>query len=366
MARKNDERSSDPLSSLAESTASRFAAKASYQDVLDQRGNALMAVNEKSGERSKAYMAVEQHLDKNEKELERIKISLRRPISMLPVRPVVLVIIGLGLALLEAPANKFLFDVALQSSGLASYGASAVTTAFLLIFAHFAGVSIRQVWSEYRKKLIFGNIPLFLVCVGIALTIISILTVARAAFANETGSIGDLLSTVGGGLGNLGFLGALTDALADKSALVLACINIGGVVTTMVLAFFSHDSDRDFDHAHRATLADERELAKIHGKYLEAKAKIVGEFAPDLVGYAANYNSANGHVIELKTRLGRPLDDDDRFVLTDLDQMSEDAERKNHPAGSSPPPRPPLAGVEHDATVSAMSDYRRAASSEAP
>lgn len=165
----------DPQSALAQSVARRFEAIAGYKNVLDERGNALMSVNEKDGPQSKAYSALETKLKRDEQQLERIKMAVRRPISRWAVRTFVLILVAIALAAFEAPANKFLFDMALQSTGLASYAASAAVTAFLLLLAHFAGRSIRQVWSDYRGKIIWSNIVVFLICMAIATGIVGIL-----------------------------------------------------------------------------------------------------------------------------------------------------------------------------------------------
>lgn len=139
---------------------------------------------------------------------------------------------------------------------------------------------------------------------------------------------------------------------------MLACINIGGIVTTFMLAFFSHDPDRDFDHVHRAVAVGEKKLGKIHAAYLKERSRIIADHSPHLIGYSANYNSANSRVIELKTLLGRQLDDDDRFVLTELDQMAEDADAADAIATRGVRP-------EADSTVHDMRDYRRPAANEA-
>lgn len=358
MARRPDDAVTDPNVALAQSMARRFEATAGYKNVLDERGNALMSVNEQSGPRSKQYVAIEERLKKDDQQLERIKMAVRRPISRWGVRPFVLAIVGVGLAFLEAPANKFLFDVALQSSGFVSYAVSAGVTAFLLFLAHFAGRSIRQLWSDYRHNIIWSNVLVFLLCIVVAMTIIGVLTVARAAFASEGGTIGDLLSGIQGNVTNLGPIGALGAALGDTAALVLACINLGGFVTTFVLAFFSHDSDRDYDHAQNSVDRAEKELGRVHKAYLEERSKIIKRFAPDLIGFAANYNTANSRVIELKTRLQQPLDEADHFVLTDLDQMSEDAEKQDREEGYIPEPRA-ASGARVEPSITSMSDYRR-------
>ncbi|MEQ1933103.1 MAG: hypothetical protein ABL962_04395, partial [Fimbriimonadaceae bacterium] len=212
MAQRSMENPADPRTALAENTARRYEAKAHYKDVLDARGNELMSINERSGPASKGYMSLTTKLEQDQQQLQRIKTAVRRPISRWNVPTRVLVMIGALLALLEAFANKFLFDIALQSAGIVSYAVSVATTAFLLIMAHIAGSSIRQVWSDYRHKVIWSAPILFLVALSLSLFIVAILTVARAAFATQAGTIGDLLTGIQDNVQSLGPIGTLMAA----------------------------------------------------------------------------------------------------------------------------------------------------------
>ena len=144
----------DPHEALAKAEAKRFAAKSGFVGVLNQRGNQIYALNEKSGPRSKPYRDTEQELERNRAEYDRIKAVLRRPLNKWHVRAVILLAVGTVLALLEAPVNKFLFDVALQSSSFASYTISIMFAAVLLILAHVCGRSLRQIWSEFRNRIV--------------------------------------------------------------------------------------------------------------------------------------------------------------------------------------------------------------------
>ncbi len=363
MAKQGDGATIDPRDALAHQMAQRYKAYSDYKGVLDERGNALIEANEKSGPRSKAYMALEEKLKREDSQLLKIKSAVRRPLSRWHVRSWIIVLVGLGLALLEAPANKFLFDVALQSSGFVSYTISAGVTAFLLFLAHFAGRSIRQVWSDFRSRVIVSSVLVFVLCIGAAGIIIGVLTVARAAFASQGGTIGDLMTGIQDHITSFGPLGALFAALSDTAALVLACINLGGFVTTFVIAFFSHDSDRDFDHAQSAVDYLEKQMSKVHAEYLRQRSRIIKNFAPDLVGFAGTHAEANGRVVQLKTRMGLPLDEDDRFVLTDLDQMAEDADRR-HAVDEFEPEPPPVAGARVEPVVTSLKERRRSTGTE--
>lgn len=230
-----------------------------------------------------------------------------------------------GLAVLEASVNKFLFDVALQSSGAVSYMASTAMTAFILFAAHFAGANLRQCWSQMRRVPELNHIFVSGVCTAFAFGAVGLLTVARAAFANETGTIADLAGAVTGQIVDMGIWGALLFALKDMHALILGSMNVGGIVATFLLAFFYHDPDHNFDHAYRSQIRLEKQIRRLHDRYLVDRERAIKDIAPHLIGYASNYNLANGRVIELKSLLGLPQDDDDRLVITDLDRLAEDS-----------------------------------------
>ena len=216
----------------------------------------------------------------------------------------VLIGVALVLAVLETPVNKFLFDVAIRSSNVGSWLVSFGFALLLLLLAHFAGVSLRHIWSDHRKKLVIGSLLIFVLLTFVLLVLVSILTVARAAFSADTGSLQDMSSSVRSAVASLGLWGTLFNAFGDISALVLATINIGGIFVTMMLAFFTHDSDKDFDAAARAVDRSRSKLKKLTATYITGKDKIIKEFAPNISGIGADYKSANQHVIELKMRLG--------------------------------------------------------------
>lgn len=351
MAKQN--RTDDPLAALADVTAKRFASKAAYKAMLDQRGNALLSVNEKAGDRSKSYIALSEKLARAQGQVERIASVVRRPLTiMLKLSPLSILLIGAILALLESLINKHVFDVAVGSVGAVSYAASIFFTGALILAAHFAGVGLRQVWSDYRRRVVLSSALLFLFLFCLDAVLLGGITVARAVSEFEDVGIGELVGRVGD-MVTLGVLEALSAAFADNSARLLGLMNAGGILVTMALAFASHDPDKDYDHAHRIADKLEKRLSRIHDGYLDQRRKTIADFAPDLLGYATNYGSANSEVIRLKTLLGRSLDDEDHLVLTDLDQMSEDAEAEDEP-GSPPPSQGP-------ATVHSMNAYRAAA-----
>jgi hypothetical protein len=139
-----------------------------------------------------------------------------------------------------------------------------------------------------------------------------------------------------------GLWGALTAAFSDISALILATVNIGGIFAALMLAFFTHDPDKDFDAA--ATEVDHlrAKIEKLDRQYSKAKATVIARHAPDLLVFSTNFKNANMRVIEAKKRLGLPLDEEDRLMIDRLDTLAEDSElgetEPPPPRASTPPP----------------------------
>jgi hypothetical protein len=315
-----------PNDALAKWVAQRYAAQADYENLLNERENQILALSEASGPRSDKYLNAKKDLDRAEHEYERINANIRRPLSRWELPFWVLVAFALALAFFEAPVNKFLFDVALQSSNLTSWTISFGFACALLLLAHVAGFSLRQIWSSYRKRIVWSSLIIFILMIGILFVLVSILTVARASFAAEAGTIRDLLSEVRTTIQSAGVWGALRSAFSNLSALVLATVNIGGIFMTTMLSFFKHVADKDFDAVATTVERRRKHLAKIVKDFVSRKSKIVKDFAPDLAGHGAVHKTANMNIIELKKRLGHELEEEDRHVIDRLDTMAEESE----------------------------------------
>ena len=130
-------------------------------------------------------------------------------------------------------------------------------------------------------------------------------------------------------------------------------MNIGGVFVALLLAYFSHDPDKDFDLAGTAVERGRATIAKMHAAYLKKRKKIIERFKPDLTGNSGTHGDASKAVVELKTRLGMSIDEDDRFVIDELDRLAEDSEHAEE-AGVIDQPRqaekPPLREVPRKAS----------------
>jgi hypothetical protein len=329
MAQNTSTYRTDPAQELATSRNHRFAAIAAYEKILNERNNELFSVNEKCGPMSEHYKSAKESLQKAQGELERIHSVVRRPLNKHRVRWIYFAVFALALALLEAPVNKYLFDVALNGSSFVSYTVSVAFAFFVLVLAHVAGRSIRQVWSEYRRKVLWTSLALFLLLSFVLAGIVAVLTVGRASTSavSELSNFTDLLSNVRSNVTSLGLWGTVAAAFSDISALVLATVNIGAIFMTMMLAFFTVDPDKDFDAAASEVEKHETLITKLYARYIREKKAVLEKHAPDLAGHSANYTSANGKVIELKTKLGMPIEDEDRMIIDLRDTLSEDAER---------------------------------------
>lgn len=340
----------DPYEQLGRWKGARQKAHSEYVKLLTERKNSLLALQIDHGPRSDAYTNARRELERNESQFERIQAVVRRPVNKYAIAPWAFWIFALALAIFEAPVNKFLFDYAIQGSNLTSYIVSTVFAVLLLLISHIAGRCIRQIWSEFRRRVVWSNLIIsILAVIGLAL-IVSILTIGRARYsagaADPTG-FGGLFDEVSKQVGDLGFFGSLTAAFSDISALILFTINFGGILTAMALGYFSHDPDKDFDHAQSALAVSEKKITRLQKRYAKSRAKVIRGFGPDLTGASRNYAEANNRIIELKTTLGEPLDSQDEFILDSLDNLAEESEenedvKRDHQRREEPPTAEPL------------------------
>jgi len=317
----------NPREELAKWMGARQKHHSEYIKLLTDRKNELFNVEGDHGPRSDIYLAAQREFERNDQQFDRLQAVVRRPINNLHIAPWIFWLLALGLAILEAPVNKFLFDYAIQGTNLTSYLVSTAFAILLLLLAHLAGRCLRQVWSEYRRRVVWSN--LIIGCLGVAVLaiLISILTIGRARYsagAADAG-LGGLFTDIGGQVSQHGFFTSLFEAFGDVSALILFTVNFGGVMIAMLLGFFSHDPDKDFDHSEAALRKATRRLNKLQSKYAQSRAKVIRKFTPDLTGASRNFADANNKIIEMKTLLSEPLDEWDRFVLDDLDTLAEEA-----------------------------------------
>lgn len=334
---------SNPREELAKWMGARQKHHSEYVKLLNDRKNEIMNIEVDHGPRSDVYLAAQRDFERHDQQFDRLQAVVRRPINNLNVAPWIFWIMALGLAILEAPVNKFLFDYAIQGTNLTSYLVSTAFAILLLLLAHLGGRCIRQVWSEYRRRVVWSNLIIACLTVVVLAILISILTIGRARYsagATDPG-LGGLFTDIGGQMSQHGFFTSLFSAFGDVSALILFTVNFGGVMIAMFLGFFSHDPDKDFDHAEATLRRATRRLNKMQTKYAQSRVKVIRKFTPDLTGASRNFADANNKIIEMKTLLSVPLDQWDQFVLDDLDTLADEAmdnDVASQLAGSRLPP----------------------------
>jgi hypothetical protein len=328
---------------LARWMGARHKHHSEYVKLLNERKNEIANVDLDHGPRSDIYMAALRDFERHDQQFDRLQAVVRRPINNLNVPAWIFWILATGLAILEAPVNKFLFDYAIQGTNLTSYLVSTAFAILLLLLAHLGGRCIRQVWSEYRRRVVWSNLIIACLAVVVLAVLISILTIGRARYSAGAADpgLGGLFGDIGGQVSQHGFFASLINAFSDVSALILFTVNFGGVVIAMLLGFFSHDPDKDFDHSEAALRKATRRLSRLQAKYAQSRARVIRKFTPDLTGASRNFADTNNRIIEMKTLLSLPLDEWDQFVLDDLDTLAEEAAQNDvgsQLAGSRLPP----------------------------
>ena len=238
----------DPEEDLARWLGTRQKHHSEYVKLLNERKNELLALQIDHGPRSDIYRNAKRELDRTDSQFERYHAVLRRPLNKFAMAPWAFWLFALALAVFEAPINKFLFDYAIQGTNLTSYVISTVFAVLLLLLAHMCGKCIRQIWSEYRRRVVWSNIIIAIIGIVVLAFLISILTIGRARYSAGAADpgLGDLFGEIGGKVGELGFFGSLGEAFSDTSALILFTVNLGGALAVLLLGFFSHEPDRDF------------------------------------------------------------------------------------------------------------------------
>src|SRR5689334_9577968 len=172
-------RTAEPREELAKWMGARQKHHSEYVKLLNERKNDIAAIDLDHGPRSEAYAAALRDYERHDQQFDRLQAVVRRPINNIGMAAWVFWILALGLALLEAPVNKFLFDYAIQGSNLTSYVVSTAFAILLLLLAHLCGRCIRQVWSEYRRRVVWSNLIIALLSICALALLISILTIGR-------------------------------------------------------------------------------------------------------------------------------------------------------------------------------------------
>lgn len=207
--------------------------------------------------------------DRSRTEYDAIAGQLGRPVSRHELPAAAFYALALCLAIIETPVNKFLFDVALQSSNAASYLVSFAVATFVLIAAHTAGKLTRQVWSEYTTRLYLSNAILAVVIMTTLMVVVMILTIGRAEFSAAAldNGLGNLFSTLSEKVAASGLFGAFANALGDTAALILMTMNLTSILVAFLLGYFAHDPDKHLDKAFERQRALQRGFERYESNY---------------------------------------------------------------------------------------------------
>lgn len=232
-------------------------------------------------------------------EVARIRVKNREP-KRRQLHPLVYAAFAILFIALEAPINKFVFDVAFGSLALYSWGGAITLGLVLLLVSHFDGVALRHVWSESERRIYLGKVAQFLFLSTFLIVAILALAVARYQFS----IIGTSLD-LGTLVGNLDKVQSIEDilsliglAFSDSSARLLAVANGGAIVVAIFVAMLVHDPDENYDAALRKLDRMEAKIKRLDTKYERALGSINREYEPEI----ARLNDA------VASAMQRPMD----------------------------------------------------------
>lgn len=216
-------------------------------------------------------------------EVARIRVKNREP-KRRHLHPVVYAAFAVLFIALEAPINKFVFDVAFGSLAIYSWGGAITLGIVLLLVSHFDGVALRHVWSESDRRVYVGKVFQFLFLTSFLIVAVLALAVARYQFSIVGASL-----DLGALVGNLDKVQTIDDvmslitlAFSDSSARLLAVANGGAIVVAIFVAMLIHDPDENYDAALRKLDAMERKIKRLDGKYEKALNRINSEYEPEV------------------------------------------------------------------------------------
>lgn len=295
-----------------------------YQRILAHRDDQIDRLNHGIGPGSESWQILLDDKANARGEYEAIAGQLGRPVNRYLMSSNLFYLSAAICAAVEAPVNKFMFDIALQGSNVASFVVSFVAAAFLLLAAPLAGKLTRQVWSEYRTKFYVSNAIMAAGIMLVLFLVLSILTIARAEFSAAALTTGlDGLFSLSQKVASEGILSSVINALSDTSALVLLTFNVLGIMGAFLVGYITHDSDKHFDKAYEKHKGADRSLARRDRKFKAELDKARERARQKLDEINVRYTAANAAIVTQKTARHLTLDDDDKFALPELDRLLE-------------------------------------------
>jgi hypothetical protein len=255
-------------------------------DLLRKRKQERLDIAEKTlGPNSERYRRAKEAYDDAVEGVgvARNKVGNREP-KRRHLNPFVYATFAVLFIALEAPINKFVFDVAFGSLALYSWGGAITLGLVLLLVSHFDGVALRHVWSESDRRVYVGKVFQVLFLTGFLIVAVLALAVARYQFS----IVGTSLD-LGALVGNLDkvqtiddIMSLITLAFSDSSARLLAVANGGAIVVAIFVAMLVHDPDENYDAALRKLDGMERKIRRLDVRYEKALGKINSDFEPGI------------------------------------------------------------------------------------
>ncbi len=255
-------------------------------DLLKERKQEELDIVDKTlGPASEPYLRAKKQYDDAVRGVEhaRIRVKNREP-KRRHINPLVYATFALLFLALEAPLNKFVFDVIFGSIALYSWAGAITLGLILLLVAHFDGVALRQVWSEADRRLYVGKIIRALLLTTFLGIAVVALAVARYQFSIVGASV-DLGSLVG----SLDQVQTVDDvvqlvklAFSNSSARLLAVANSGAILVAILFGMIGHDPDENYDAALRKQDQKERTLRRLDAAYERKLTRINRRYEPNI------------------------------------------------------------------------------------
>lgn len=280
-------------------------AESQLQALYEARDDAKQQAATRSGPNSQKQVLAFNAAVNAQAQYQQISAVLNRPLDRRDVNHALYAATAFILAGLEAPVNKFIFDIALRSYDIVSWAVSFLVGLILFGLSHVTGVTLRQVYSErerrlYKRKLLLVVLLLMFLC-----GVVALLSVARWRYTlsgGTTTNLGQLFRGVGSDIQSvMDLITVLQLAFSDQSAQILGMVNATAIGLAIALAYIAHDPDKDFDNAANEKISAERAveiLAKSYTRELEA---IDRRFGPEIARWERDRAAALGQLAMMNT-----------------------------------------------------------------
>lgn len=233
------------------------------------------------------------HLAEAENTLSRVRANTKPPHRPLAVHvnPTLYLLLLVGICVAEMPLNRLSFEYYFDDVQWVAWLMALGSGVLLILLAHFGGTGIRQFRTHDRSAMsvLFGGLGLIAVFATAAL-LIYVIAVLRQHYVNLTENVGeeDMASAI---LGNAPVQEIVATTTLEGVGFTFLSLNAIVFVAGVMLAFFRHDPDSDYEPALRrrdkvraslSRLADayskgRDKLARTHGSTVDGLNRQIGE-----------------------------------------------------------------------------------------